>query len=61
LVAAEQRSDVECDFADVTSVVQELVREAVHRLDIVFLSPLVEALRETPPSQRTLASARAKG
>ena len=61
LVAAEQRSDIECDFADVTSVVQELVREAVHRLDIVFLSPLAEALSKAPPSRRTRARTRAKG
>ena len=61
LVAAEQRSDVECDFADVTSVVQELVREAVHRLDIVFLGPLMGALSKAPTGQRTRASARAKG
>lgn len=53
LVAAEQRRALESDFADVASVVQRLVCEAIHRLDFVFLKPLLGISRRAKRASRT--------
>lgn len=45
LVASEQRHHIDCDYADVATIAQQLVREAIHRLDLVFLSPFIEAFK----------------
>ena len=55
LLSAEQNERNEPGCADVAAIALRLVREGVHRLDSIYIRPLVEALKRT-----AAASARAK-
>ena len=51
LAAAEDREQMPCGYADVVNIAQQLVREAVHRLDSVFVKPFLDGL-SSPPRRR---------
>jgi hypothetical protein len=46
LLYAEDDRNSHVDFADMAAVARELVRESVHRLDSVYVRPVLEALME---------------
>jgi hypothetical protein len=60
LLSAEQKNWHEPGCADVAAIAQKLVREAAHRLDYIYLQPLIDALRRTGPvpGRRRSVSAR---
>lgn len=46
LVDMENRYRTDSSCADVTAIAQDLVSEALHRLDSAFLKPFVDALKK---------------